>query len=96
VTACLSRFGASQIADWLPAFPWVRGVHLKFWDVDDDAGRITGPIRELAASLERLGYVGDYTSEWGGHQWMSLPTGWYDMTVAHRKLWETAVEGAAA
>jgi len=96
VTACLSRFGASAVADWSDLLPRVRGVHLKFWDAEDADARISGPIHDLARALDRRGFAGDWTSEWGGHQWMSLPVGWQGMTAAHRAVAEPAIRAGAA
>lgn len=96
VTACLSRFGSSPVSSWVDTLARVRAVHLKFWDADDADRRISAPVRDLAAALAARGYDGGWTSEWGGHQWASLPVGWYEMTLAHRALVEPAIRGAAA
>src|SRR5262249_58310700 len=46
------RFGTRTVAELDPLLPSVGAVHLKFWDLDDADGRITGPLRDIGAALE--------------------------------------------
>lgn len=66
----LIRFGRSDAADLRGILPLVGGFHLKFWDLDDADGRVSAPIRDLAALLRPAGWTGTLTSEWGGHEWL--------------------------
>ena len=67
--------------------------HLKFWDLDDTDGRVSAPIRDLGVELERSGFSGPLTSEWGGHEWLDSDPA--DMTRAHLELARAAL-GAGA
>lgn len=91
----LIRFGRSDAADLQGILPLVGAFHLKFWDLDDDGGRVSQPLRDLGSLLGRSGFAGTLTSEWGGHEWLQDdPT---DMTRRHLMLSETALaEGALA
>ncbi|WP_019180881.1 hypothetical protein [Microbacterium yannicii] len=91
----LVRFGHSNAADLRDVLPLVGAFHLKFWDLDDSAARVSQPIRELGAELALQGFTGTFTSEWGGHEWLDDdPT---TMTRAHLELARTALaEGAAS
>ena len=78
------RFGRSDAADLRAVLPLVRGIHLKFWDLDDTDGRISRPIREIGTELRTAGFAGTLCSEWGGHEWLDDdPTA---MTRAHLEL----------
>jgi hypothetical protein len=90
----LIRFGRSDAADLEGILPLVGAFHLKFWDLDDDGGRVSQPLRDLGALLGRNGFTGTLTSEWGGHEWLQEdPT---EMTRRHLALARTAMAGAAA
>lgn len=66
----LVRFGRSQASDLRGILPLIGAVHLKFWDLDDADGRVSRPIREVAAELATSGFRGTLCSEWGGHEWL--------------------------
>jgi hypothetical protein len=78
------RFGRSSAADLRPVLPLVSGIHLKFWDLVDDDGRVSQPIRDLAPELAASGYAGTLCSEWGGHAWLDDDA--TVMTRAHLSL----------
>ena len=80
------RFGNTRVADWRELLPSVRGVHLKYWDLDDAGGRVSKPMAELGQELHVAGYRGALTSEWGGHEW--LPDDPITMANGHRRLYE--------
>lgn len=83
------RFGRSDAADLLWALPLVGAFHLKFWDLHDDGGRVSQPLRDLGGLLGRNGFSGTLTSEWGGHEWLQDdPT---EMTRRHLALAEAAL-----
>ncbi|WP_332759468.1 restriction endonuclease subunit R [Pseudarthrobacter sp.] len=85
----LIRFGRSDAADLQGILPLVGAFHLKFWDLDDDGGRVSQPLRDLGSLLARNGFAGTLTSEWGGHEWLQYgPT---DITRRHLALAETAL-----
>ena len=89
----LIRFGRSDAADLQGILPLVGAFHLKFWDLDDDGGRVTQPLRDLGSLLGRNGFTGTLTSEWGGHEWLQDdPT---EMTRRHLALAETALAESA-
>jgi hypothetical protein len=89
----LIRFGRSDAAALREILPLVGAFHLKFWDLDDADGRVSAPIRDLGVELERSGFSGPLTSEWGGHEWLdSDPAG---MTARHLELARAAL-GAGA
>ena len=96
----LIRFGRSDAADLQGILPLVGAFHLKFWDLDDDGGRVSQPLRDLGGLLSRHGFSGTLTSEWGGHEWLQDdPT---EMTRRHLALAASALaagvlaDGAAA
>ena len=66
----LVRFGRSRASDLRGVLPLIGAVHLKFWDLDDQDGRVSGPIRDIAAELADVGFAGTLCSEWGGHEWL--------------------------
>jgi hypothetical protein len=88
----LTRFGCTTVADWRWFLPNVAAVHLKYWDLDDSAGAISTPIRELRTALADAATYrdGTFCSEWGGHEWMPdadpMAT-----TLGHRRLFDAAV-----
>ncbi|MDQ0675255.1 hypothetical protein QFZ36_002816 [Pseudarthrobacter siccitolerans] len=85
----LIRFGRSDAADLQGILPMVGAFHLKFWDLDDDGGRVTEPLRDLGGLLGRNGFSGTLTSEWGGHEWLQDdPT---EMTRRHLAMAEAAL-----
>ena len=89
----LIRFGRSDAADLQGILPLVGAFHLKFWDLDDDGGRVSQPLRDLGSLLGRKGFTGTLTSEWGGHEWLQDdPT---EMTRRHLALAETCLAGSA-
>jgi len=81
----LIRFGRAPVEDLHDVLDIVGGFHLKFWDLDDEDGRVSGPIRDLGRVLTTSGFRGTLTSEWGGHEWLpdSDPT---TMTRNHLAL----------
>lgn len=80
----LIRFGRSDASDLQDILPLVGAFHLKFWDLDDDGGRVSRPLRDLGGLLRRNGFGGTLTSEWGGHEWLQDdPT---EMTRSHLAL----------
>lgn len=86
------RFGNSNVSEFRDFLAFVDVVHLKFWDLEDEAGIVSSPIRDLARELERTDFAGPITSEWGGHEW--LPAGAADgegMTRAHREVFRSAI-----
>lgn len=90
----LVRFGRSRAGDLRPIIPLVGAVHLKFWDLDDDGGRVTQPVHDIAAELASAGFTGSLCSEWGGHEWLDDdPT---DMTRGHLALARAALGSGAA
>ena len=88
------RFGRSDASVLRPILPLVGAFHLKFWDLDDADGRVSGPIRDLGALLAGTGFTGTLCSEWGGHEWLDADA--TRMTRAHLDLAvRTLAEGAA-
>ena len=89
----LVRFGRSEVSDLEPLLALTAGVHLKFWDLDDADGRVSGPIADIGGALRRTGFSGSLTSEWGGHEWLDEdPT---TMTRAHLDLARRALAEAS-
>ncbi|WP_374976529.1 hypothetical protein ACEYYH_01460 [Microbacterium trichothecenolyticum] len=87
-----SRFGNSNVREFRDFLALVDVVHLKFWDLEDEAGIITSPIRDLARELQRAGFAGPITSEWGGHEWLpAAETNGETMTLAHREVFRSAI-----
>jgi hypothetical protein len=91
----LVRFGRAEVAQLRHVLDVVGGFHLKFWDLDDADGRVSGPIRDLGRLLAGTGFAGTLTSEWGGHEWLDDdPTA---TTRQHLELARRALaEGVAA
>lgn len=86
------RFGNSRVSEWREFLGLVDVVHLKFWDLVDDDGIISAPMRELAQELERSGFAGPITSEWGGHEWLDGEG--FDpvtMTRGHQSLYQATI-----
>ncbi|MBN9605325.1 MAG: hypothetical protein J0G30_01780 [Actinomycetales bacterium] len=83
------RFGRSPAAVLRPVLPLVGAFHLKFWDLDDADGRVSAPIRELAAELRDSAFTGTLCSEWGGHEWLDDDPA--AMTRAHLELARNAL-----
>jgi hypothetical protein len=90
----LIRFGRSDAADLQDILPLVGAFHLKFWDLDDDGGRVSQPLRDLGGLLGRNGFTGTLTSEWGGHEWLQDDPA--EMTRRHLALAEAALAGSVA
>ncbi|WP_243075333.1 sugar phosphate isomerase/epimerase [Microbacterium sp. SS28] len=90
----LIRFGRSDASVLRGILPLVGAFHLKFWDLDDTDGRVSQPIRDLGAELDRSGFAGTLTSEWGGHEWLDDDPA--AMTRAHLALAHRALRAAAA
>lgn len=80
------RFGSWSVADLSPVLPWVKAVHLKFWDLDDTNGRVTAPLGDLITELFNSGFAGTLCSEWGGHDWYLGPESATEMTRSHLAL----------
>jgi hypothetical protein len=92
----LVRFGRSQATDLRDVLPLVGAFHMKFWDLDDDAGRVFAPIRDLGTLIAGSGFAGTLCSEWGGHEWLDDADA-ADMTRRHLALARSALaEGAHA
>ena len=90
----LIRFGRSDATELQGVLPLVGAFHLKFWDLDDDGGRVSQPLHDLGSLLGRNGFNGTLTSEWGGHEWLQDdPT---EMTRRHLALAETCLAGSAS
>lgn len=90
-----TRFGNAHVSEFRDLFDAVRGVHAKYWDLDDENSALSDSIRELSAELDRAGYKGPITSEWGGHGWLKPATHDSIATAkAHRTLYRTAVASA--
>lgn len=88
----LVRFGRSEANVLADVLPWVGAFHLKFWDLDDEDGRVSAPIRDVGALLRGTGFTGTLCSEWGGHEWLDDdPT---RMTNDHLTLARRALIGA--
>ncbi|GGI40710.1 hypothetical protein GCM10010988_30450 [Cnuibacter physcomitrellae] len=78
------RFGRSDVSELADVLPFVSAVHLKFWDLDDQDGRVSDPLRAVGEALAGVGFTGTLASEWGGHAWLDDdPTA---MTRAHLDL----------
>jgi hypothetical protein len=74
--------------------PLVSAFHLKFWDLDDTDGRISAPIRAVAAELAGRDFTGTFTSEWGGLEWLDDDAA--RMTSDHLAIAQSALrEGLA-
>lgn len=87
-----TRFGNSHVAEFRDLLAHVAGVHAKFWDLNDDDAALSSAMVELDEELDRSGYAGPISSEWGGHAWLSSTT--HDpttMVAAHRALYREAV-----
>lgn len=85
----LIRFGRSDASVIADIVPWVGAFHLKFWDLDDEDGRVSGPIAALGELLVDSGFRGTLCSEWGGQEWLDDdPT---TMTRDHLALARTAL-----
>ena len=89
----LIRFGRSNAADLQGILPLVGAFHLKFWDLDDDGGRVSQPLRDLGSLLGTNGFTGTLTSEWGGHEWLQDDPS--EMTRRHLALAEESLVQAA-
>ena len=85
----LVRFGRSEVSDITAVLPLLSGVHLKFWDLDDTDGRVSGPIRKLGSALRASGFTGTLCSEWGGHEWLDDDP--WDITRRHLALARAAL-----
>ncbi|WZH38362.1 MAG: restriction endonuclease subunit R [Microbacterium enclense] len=66
----LVRFGRSRVDDLASVLPLLGAAHLKFWDLDDDDGRLTDPLRDVGTALAATGFTGTLCSEWGGQEWL--------------------------
>mgnify|MGYP001806173678 FL=1 len=85
----LIRFGRSDASVIAEVLPWVGAFHLKFWDLDDEDGRVSGPIAALGELLVNSDFRGTLCSEWGGQEWLDNdPT---TMTRDHLALARTAL-----
>ncbi|WP_246160053.1 sugar phosphate isomerase/epimerase [Microbacterium rhizomatis] len=92
----LVRFGRSRAEDLRGVVPLTGAFHLKFWDLDDTADRVSQPLRDLGALLASTGFRGTLTSEWGGHEWLDDEDA-SDITRRHLSLARAALaDGAAA
>jgi hypothetical protein len=89
----LVRFGRSNASDLRSILPLTGAFHLKFWDLDDEGGRVSQPIRDLAAELAGTGFTGALCSEWGGHEWVDADA--TDITREHLALAASALRAGA-
>lgn len=89
----LIRFGRSEASDLTDILPLVGAFHLKFWDLDDADNRVSQPLLELGRLLDRHGFTGTLTSEWGGHEWLQGDPS--DMTLRHLAMAEKALAAGA-
>lgn len=87
----LVRFGRSDAAILAPLLPHIGAFHLKFWDLDDTDGRVSGPIRDLGTILRGSDFRGTLCSEWGGHEWLADDPA--QMTRDHLSLARAALRG---
>lgn len=87
----LVRFGRADAATLAPLLPHIGAFHLKFWDLDDADGRVSGPIRDLGALLRGSDFRGTLCSEWGGHEWLDDDPA--QMTRDHLSLARAALRG---
>ena len=85
----LIRFGRSDATELREILPLVGAFHLKFWDLEDDDGRVSQPLQDLGRLLDGEGFAGTLTSEWGGHEWLQDDPG--DMTRRHLELSRSAL-----
>lgn len=85
----LVRFGRSDASVLREILPMVGAFHLKFWDLDDEDGRVSRPIADLGAELAKTDFVGPLCSEWGGHEWLEDDA--TDMTRRHLALARSAL-----
>jgi len=80
-----SRVGHSKPSDYDDYIPYVESVHVKFWDLQEDMQ----PTTDLIKYLLDADYTGYLTSEWGGHEWVSLKqASSLETTKSHRELVE--------
>lgn len=89
----LVRFGTRTVDDLEPLLPLLGAVHLKFWDLEDEDGRVSAPLRALGAALRRHRFSGPLCSEWGGHDWLAEDPA--TMTAAHLRLAGTAMTASS-
>jgi hypothetical protein len=80
----LVRFGRSEASVLREILPLVGAFHLKFWDLDDEDGRVSRPIADLGTELAKTDFAGTLCSEWGGHEWLEDDA--TDMTRRHLAL----------
>ena len=78
-----SRMGHTSPNTYDEYLPYIRCVHLKYWEIADRNGD-----DELLKYLYQHNYAGFLTSEWGGHEWESVTTPAFDTTREHKKLVE--------
>ncbi|HEY8319281.1 MAG TPA: hypothetical protein VIG76_10655 [Amnibacterium sp.] len=82
----MTRFGHGAAADWLPLASWIRGVHVKWWDLDSAANELAGETGLLLEGLLAAGFRGTVCSEWGGHEWMTSEADTAALLAAHARL----------
>ena len=87
----ISRFGWSKPSDWREIYPLVKSVQLKFWDLDDENQKLSGPMSELVKELAALNYQGDMTGEWGGHEWHTLKLPALDALRWHKGIYDSVI-----
>lgn len=78
-----SRMGHTTPETYDDYMPYIRCVHLKYWEISQSNGDDA-----LLKYLYQNNYNGFLTSEWGGHEWENVSTPAYDTTVAHKELVE--------
>ncbi len=85
------RFGCTTVSDWADLLGQTTSVHLKYWDLDDTDGIVSGPTGQIKRALAAVGYSGFVCSEWGGHDWLETDTSSaFEMTARHRALFDAA------
>ncbi len=85
------RFGCTSVDEWTEFLGETTSVHLKYWDLDDTDGIVSGPTGQIKRALAAVGYSGFVCSEWGGHDWLETDTSSaFEMTARHRALFDAA------
>jgi hypothetical protein len=87
----MTRFGWSKPADWRDIYPLVKSVQLKFWDLDNENQKLSGPMKELVTELAAVNYQGDMTGEWGGHEWHTLEMPALTALQWHKGIYESVI-----
>lgn len=81
-----TRMGKTTIDQWEHVLPFVKAVHLKFWDTSDVDGAISEPTTALLNKLADHNFAGALISEWGGHDWHKSEINSIQVLSAHRDV----------